>query len=248
MTVVKPHLPSLLWIWHPGLKFAVLPAAKMPLLRSAELMVTPGHCQGLGSSPALISGLLGADLQHTDTDTLLPQEGSAGVPRLSSGTGPKMSIFGTKTGGWRALFILICTGFFGACTQAEQIHGQVPAPFTALALVESANSHFSDPKHPSLKWDEIINLRNVHDFLLGCLAFFLLSWMLFKKNDIWFQGFSSFFSSQAQLPEWPNPGFSYLSEAQRLLSSRRISGFPALLCYPYSITLYHLGLQGAETS
>lgn len=70
----------------------------MPLLRSAELMVTPGHCQGLGSSPALISGLLGADLQHTDTDTLLPQEGSAGVPRLSSGTGPKMSILEQKQG------------------------------------------------------------------------------------------------------------------------------------------------------
>lgn len=53
--------------------------------------------QGLGSSPAVVSELLGADLQHTDT--LLPQEGCAGVTGLSSGTGPKMGIFGTKIGG-----------------------------------------------------------------------------------------------------------------------------------------------------
>lgn len=28
MTVLKPHLPSLFWIWHPGLKFVVLSAAE----------------------------------------------------------------------------------------------------------------------------------------------------------------------------------------------------------------------------
>lgn len=95
-------------------------SCKMPLLRRAELVVIPGHCQGLGSTPALISGLLDADLQHTDTDTLLPQEGCAGVPGLSSGTGPKMSFFGTKIGDWRVYGAahLICSGFFGACTQS----------------------------------------------------------------------------------------------------------------------------------
>lgn len=40
-----------------------------------------------------------------------------------------------------------------ALSQAEQIHGQVPAPFTTLTLTESASSHFSGPKHPSLKSD-----------------------------------------------------------------------------------------------
>lgn len=152
MTVVKPHLSSLFWIWHPGLKFVVLPAAKGHCCEVLNSWLPKAIAKGWGAALLLFLGCWMLTFITLIQTTLLPQQGCAGVTGPSLGIGPKMSIFGTKIGGWRV---------YGACSslsavaslelalsQAEQIHGQVPAAFT-----ESANSHFSSPKHPSLKFD-----------------------------------------------------------------------------------------------
>lgn len=218
MTVVKAHLPSLLWIWHPGLKFVVLSAAEGHCWEVLNSWSSQATAKGWGAA-LLFFWAVGCWPSAHWHRHFAPTARLCRCSWTLFGHRTKDEHFWNKNRGLESewcLLILICSGFFGACTQAEQIHGQVPAPFTALTLAESANSHFSDPKHPSLKLDQIINLRNVHDFLLGCPAFLLLSWMLFKKNYLWFQGFSSFFSSQtlAFPPSQRHEGFSALGGFQ----------------------------------
>lgn len=135
MRVVKPHLlASLSWIWHLGLKFIVLPAAKGHCCEVLNSRLSKAIAKGWGAAL-----LLDADLQHADTDHFAPTRRLCRCYWTLFGYRTKDRHFWNKNRGLKSVWclpIVICTGFFGACThQAEQVHGQVPAPSLCLESI-----------------------------------------------------------------------------------------------------------------
>lgn len=154
MTVVKPQLPSLFWIWHPGLKFVVLPAAEGTAVK-CWTRGCPRPLPRAGEQPCCCFWALGcwpsAHWHFAPTGRLCRCYWTVFRHRTKDGH------FWNKNRGLKSvwcLLIFICTGFLGACSQSGWTDPwEVPAPFTTLTLTESASSHFSAPKCPSLKLD-----------------------------------------------------------------------------------------------